>query len=146
MAEKRSYAWALVFGPSDAEVQALSPAAREGLEWASELARDSPRRSAAALAGEPYEPLTAAELGHPWKSGIQVHKAIKQARVELFGADLCNSAIFYRLKKRRERGARTCAEPECSMLLPRLAHGSKRFCANHGSGRARIARHRRRAS
>jgi len=61
------------------------------------------RRSAAALAGEPYEPLTAAELGHPWKSGIQVHKAIKQARVELFGEDLCNSAIFYRLKKRRER-------------------------------------------
>jgi hypothetical protein len=110
------------------------------------LALDARLRSDAALAGEPYEALTAAELGGPWTSQIQVHMAIKQARIELFGKDLSNSAIFYRLKKRRERESRTCAEPGCSIPLPRLAHGSKRYCRMHGSGRARIERHRRQYS
>jgi hypothetical protein len=145
MPKKRSYAWALAFSRHDEEVQALSPQAREGLDWATSLAHDARLRSAAALAGEAYEPLTVAELAAPWNSPIEVHTAIKQARIELFGKDLSKSAMAYRLKKRREREPRTCAELACSMAVPRLAHGGQRYCRNHGAGRARIQRYRRRA-
>lgn len=141
---KRTYRWALAFDEGAVEVGALSPQAREGLEWAAELARDARDRSAAALAGDvPREPLTVAELAGQWGSAVEIHTAIKQARIELFGKDLSNSAIAYRLKQRRERGPRICAEPGCSMPVPQLAHGRQRYCRTHGSGRARVERHRR---
>jgi hypothetical protein len=122
----------------------LSPQARAGLEWAASLARDASLRSAAALAGDPHEPLTVAELARPSHSPVEVHSAIKQARIELFGKDLSNSAIAYRLKQRRLRQPRSCAEPGCGHRIGRLAHGRRRFCPEHGSSRARVARHRRR--
>jgi hypothetical protein len=143
MPRKRSYAWALAFSRDDEEVQALSAQAREGLDWAMSLAQDARLRSAAALAGESYEPLTVAELAAPWNSPVEVHTAIKRARIELFGKDLSNSAIAYRLKQRREREARTCAESGCQRRIAALAHGSRRFCPRHGSVHARVARHRR---
>jgi hypothetical protein len=144
MAKKRSNAWALAFNRSDEEAGALSKLARDGLEFAQSFAENARERSAAALAGEIIpEPLTAAELAAGWTTPIYVHTAIKQARVELFGKDLSGSAMSYRLKQRRKRTRRSCAEAECTTLIPALAHGSKRYCKKHGSGRARVARHRR---
>lgn len=146
MAPKRSYSWALAFWAEE-EVRALSEQAREGLEFAQSLAKHARLRSAAALAGDVTpEPLTAADLAEGWTNPIYVHSAIKQARLELFGKQLSNSAIAYRLRRRRQRGPRRCAEPECASTIPRGAHGSRRYCSGHAAGRARVARHRRRRS
>jgi hypothetical protein len=144
MTSKRSYAWALAFTRSDEEVRALSTVARDGLEFAQSFARNARLRSEAALAGEMMpEPLGAAELAAGWTTAAHVHNAIRQARRELFGKELSDSAIFYRLKLRREREQRTCAEPECAQTIPRGAHGARRYCSRHGAGWARVARHRR---
>lgn len=142
---RRRHSWALAFKRSDPEVRALTRQARDGLEYAASLARNARERSEAALAGEELPaPLTADDLADGWTSPVEVHAAIKQARIELFGKDLSNSAIAYRVCKRREREPRLCAEPGCDRQLSRLAHASKRYCSDHDSGRARIARHRRR--
>jgi hypothetical protein len=145
MAPKRSYAWALAFSRSDEEVRALSALGREGLELAQSFAKNARLRSAAALAGDVIpQQLTAADLAEGWTNPVHVHSAIKQARLELFGKPLSDSAIAYRLKRRRERGQRTCAEPECANTIPRGAHGARRYCSRHAAGWARVARHRRR--
>jgi hypothetical protein len=119
--------------------------ASEVLEWAAALGRDARDRSLAALDGDvARQPLTVAELAEPWGSRVEIHTAIKQARIELFGKDLSNSAIAYRMKECRARTPRSCTEPGCEKPIPLLAHGRRRFCPEHGSGRARVARHRRR--
>jgi hypothetical protein len=147
MVPKRSYAWALAFKRSDEEVRALSALAREGLELAQSFAKNARLRSTAALAGDVIpQQLTAADLAEGWTNPVHVHAAIKEARIELFGKELSNSAIAYRLKRRRERKHKTCAEQECENTIPRNAHGARRYCSRHGAGWARVARHRRRRS
>lgn len=141
MAKKRSYFWALHFQTADAEIRALSVRAREGWEYATELAQDArDRRNAKLNCDVEPEGLTPADLG---PGAIGVNTAIKRARIELFGKDLSDSAISYQLKKARERPAASCAEPDCTNPIPRLAHARTRYCARHGSGSARVARHRR---
>jgi hypothetical protein len=141
---KKRYSWALAFNASDEEVRALSKQGRDGLEYAQALARNARERSSAALAREVLPaPLTVAELAGAWATPIEVNTAIKRARIELFGKDLSSSAMSYRLKQRRERPRRCCAEAQCTRLISPLAHGKKRYCKEHGSGRARVARHRR---
>jgi hypothetical protein len=72
--------------------------------------------------------------------------AIKRGRVELFGRDLKDAAIYYRLRKGRERGVRVCTEPHCGCPIPALANGRRRYCEAHGSGAARVRLHRRGAA
>jgi hypothetical protein len=142
----RRYFWALHFAPDDAELVGLSLDARHGLTHARELAKHARERSLSAL--EPgalaaLAPLTVQELAkRNFLPPIQVKGRIKQARIELFGRDLSDSAIAYRLKQRRKRGKRACAEPDCEELIPALAHGRRRYCAAHASSAARARRHR----
>ncbi len=144
---RRSHSWALRFSSGDPELRALSPLARDGWDYARAFARNAEERSKAGLAHEEVLPerLTAAGLAEENEtSPIEVNKAIMQARLELFGPNARSySAITYRLKQRRDRGRRTCAEPDCAVLLSDLAHGSRRYCPHHGTARARVARHRR---
>jgi hypothetical protein len=142
MSKKRSYFWALHFKDDDPEIRGLSWQAKEGFEYAVELAEDALDRRNAPLNGD-HDPegLTPADLG---PGAIAVNTAIKRARIELFGKDLSDSAISYQLKKARDRAPASCAEPECRNPIPRLAHARTRYCTEHGSGSARVARHRRR--
>jgi hypothetical protein len=104
----RRYFWALHFAAGDPELAGLSAEAREGLAYATELAEDARERSRLALehgAGPATAPLTATELA--WRHClplVEVRRRIKLARVELFGRDLSDSAISYRLRKRRQHG------------------------------------------
>ena len=140
----RRYSWALHFSPRDPETVGLSRDAREGLAYASKLARDARERSYMALKikGPALEPLTPTALAGGGVSPSEVKAKITQARIELFGRDLSDSAIAYRLKKRRERGVRSCAEPDCEKSIPALASARRRYCDQHGSPAARVRRHR----
>jgi hypothetical protein len=139
----RRYFWARHFRPGDPERSALSEEARSGLGYATELAEAARERARSALEGLPSAPLRLEELAErDHRSPIELRSEIKQARIELFGRDLTDSAISYRLKKRRERGERRCAEPNCRRKIPALANGRRRYCDLHGSGAARVRRHR----
>lgn len=72
-----------------------------------------------------------------------VRQLFRHTQAIELGKDLGYSAIAYRLKQRRERERRLCAEPGCPKPIPRLAHGSQQYCIEHGSSRARVERHRR---
>jgi hypothetical protein len=139
----RRYFWALHFRPGDPERSALSEKARTGLEYATELAKAARDRALSALEGLANAPLKLEDLAErDHRSPIELRSEIKQARIELFGRDLTDSAISYRLKKRRERGERPCAEPNCRRKIPALANGRRRYCDLHGSGAVRVRRHR----
>jgi hypothetical protein len=140
----RRFAWALRF---DSEDGGLSEKARRGLEYATLLAEAARERRLSALEGLASWPLTIEELAEQEdRPLIQIRAEINRARIELFGATLSDSAIAYRLRKARERGVRTCAEPDCGRAIPALANGRRRFCAFHGSPAARVRRHRQRAA
>lgn len=128
-------------------MRALSWQGREGFEYARALARSARHRSEAARAGEQVpERLTVAELAERDSvSPITVHSKIKQARIELFGKDLSDRAIAYRLRLRRDRPElrqRTCAEPSCPNTLPPQASAGRRYCSTHRTPAARVRRHR----
>ncbi len=140
----RRYAWALQFGAASAEVRRLSREAREGLAYARLFAENAQSRSAEALRGVPPEPLNVAALAADDDvSPVHVYTRIKQARLELFGRDLSDSAIYYRLRRRRALPARRhCAEPTCDRELPPQATARRRYCDEHLSPAARVRRHR----
>jgi len=142
---RRRYGWSLALKRSDPRVQRLSPTARRGLAYAQALAGAARARREALLAGEQLlpEPLSVAQLAADEEtSAVAINRAIKAARVELFGRDLSDSAIYYRLRTRRDAKGSFCAEPGCNQQLPT---GRRRYCARHGSGAARVRRHRRNA-
>ena len=142
---RRRYGWSLALKRSDPRVQRLSPTARRGLAYAQALAGAARARREALLAGEQLlpEPLSLAQLAADEEtSAVAINRAIKAARVELFGRDLSDSAIYYRLRTRQD-GERFCAELGCSEQLP--TGRRRRYCAVHGSGVARVRRHRRNA-
>jgi hypothetical protein len=139
----RRYFWARHFRPGDPEVSALSDKARSGLGYATELADAARERALSALDGLATAPLRLEELAaRDHRSPIELRSEIKQARIELFGRDLTDSAMSYRLKKRRERGERSCAESNCRRKIPALANGRRRYCELHGTGAARVRRYR----
>jgi hypothetical protein len=139
----RRYFWALHLRPGDPELSALSEKARSGLDYATELAEAARERALSALEGLANTPLRLEELAErDFRSPIELRSEIKQARIELFGRDLTDSAISYRLKKRRERGERSCSEANCPRKIPALANGRRRYCDLHGSEAARVRRHR----
>ena len=80
-------------------------------------------------------------------SPIQVYELIRCARIELFGKDLSDSAIYYRLRRDREQGdpsARPCQEERCRRPLPPGATARRRYCDFHLMPHARIRRYRER--
>jgi hypothetical protein len=107
------------------------------------MAKAARERRLSALEGSASWPLTIEELARQEdRPLIQIRSEINQARIELFGAKLSDSAIDYRLRKAGERGVRTCAELDCGRAIPALANGRRRFCDFHGSPAARVRRHR----
>ena len=145
---RRTYAWALASRGSDQEVRRLSLEGREGFYYAEKLARNALERRDAALAGSDIlpEPLTLATLARDnATSAATVARRISQARIELFGDDLGDRAIQYRLRKRRHAAPpRLCAEPGCSESMDRYRAAQRRYCKAHATPAARVARHRRR--
>jgi hypothetical protein len=76
-------------------------------------------------------------------SPVLVYTRMKQARVELFGRDLSDSAIYYRLRRRKTLARmRHCAEPTCERELPPQATARRRYCDEHVKPAARVRRHR----
>jgi len=143
---RRRYGWSLAFKRSDPRVQRLSPTALRGLAYAQRLARAARARREAMLAGEQLlpEPLSVAQLAADEEtSAVAINRAIKAARVQLFGRDLSDSAIYYRLRTRHNGEPCFCAEHGCKQQLPTSTR--RRYCARHGSGAARVRRHRRNA-
>jgi hypothetical protein len=143
MAKKpRTYGWTLKI--SRRELSALSEPARYGLLCGQQLARNAKRRSLEALDGQPPPKLTsqaiAAEDG---TSPPRIYTALKQARIELFGKNLSDSATYNRVRQHEKLGTRHCNEPGCTTQLPPYAHASLRYCTWHGSNHARTSRHRR---
>jgi hypothetical protein len=144
----RSYAWALLTHLAERPTYALSDEARQGLEYAAQLARDAPLRSRQALRNQPdLHPLTEAELAA--EEGVtiaEIRDRVRRARRELFGR-LTDGAISKRQQRERvwtARGKqpRPCAEAGCLEPLPAKARSNRRYCETHASPRARTRRHR----
>ena len=141
----RSYAWSLRFESGAPEPRGLSREGRDGYEYARSLARNSGERRHAGLRGGlvPVR-LTVNELAQrDGTSPVAVHRKIKQARIELFGKDLSEAAIYRRLRWRERHRGRTCAEPDCETPLPLQASAARNYCDTHRDGAARARRHRR---
>ena len=142
----RSYAWALRIGPADPEYPLLSAEGRRGLAYARRLAEDARMRRLACLEdGVSPMPLTIAALGElDETSPVRINSLIKQARIELCGKNLSDAAVRYRIRTRATRRNRCCQENGCTQRLPATASASRRYCDQHRSSTARVARHRRR--
>src|SRR5437588_10499729 len=97
----RSYAWALLSELSD-HSEPLSEPARQGLEYATELARQAPLHSRQRLRNQPpLRPLDERQLAAEQNISLAVLRSrIKRARRELFGS-LSDSAIYKRKSRRR---------------------------------------------
>jgi hypothetical protein len=129
-------------------VRALSDRARTGFDYARELGKNAEERSLGALRGEVPERITVAQIAREdGLSRSSVYGMLRQARIELFGKDLSDSAIYYRLRRDREQGipaARPCAEPGCRRPLPGAATARRRYCEFHLASHARVRRYRER--
>ena len=63
---------------------------------------------------------------------IELRSKIKRAQIELSGRDLSDSAIAYRLRKRRpQNGGRACADPTATRRSRRLSMRARRYCLLH---------------
>src|SRR5438876_10563158 len=108
-----SYAWALLAEASAVPESQLSWEARDGLEYARELAEDARTRARQnVLREQTFPPLTIAELAE--RQGVsvaEVRQQIRQARRELFGT-ISDGAIYKRLQRaaQRPRQPRHCEQ------------------------------------
>jgi hypothetical protein len=141
IASKRSkYGWALAIPAT--EIRRLSSPAQLGLYAAQELAQNAEERRLQGLLNPPARrTLTqvACELG---SSAVEINNGLKQARLELFGKNLSDSAAYNRINQHRRLGNRTCAHYDCATPLPRYAHASRRYCNTHATPAQRVKRHR----
>lgn len=148
---KKTYAWA-----RDADelfpgrVESLSDEAKEGLEYACQLAEAAQARGAAGLARDRvYVEETAAESRDRIAadgdiSPPQMYALVRRARVELFGP-VGDRAIREQRRKARlrpEAPAATCEALDCDNLLPAIRRRSRRFCSPSCRHRAWLARRR----
>jgi hypothetical protein len=138
----RSHFWALRFEGSAPELRLLSQQGRLGFEYARTLALNAAERRHAGLRGGLVPGLvTVAQLAQRDEtSPIDVNKKIKQARIDLFGKDLCDSAIYRRLRLRDDLRSRRCAEPRCDSPISLQASTARRYCDPHRTGSARARR------
>ena len=141
-----SYAWALHTDASRRPLYQLSENAAEGLEYARELAQAARRRSEQALRHELLEPpLTVAQLAQDYDCTTRlISSRIARARRELFD-QISDAAIYKRLQrhpKGRTKPVRPCNQQGCQSQLPTQAPGQRRYCDQHRTVAARVARHR----
>lgn len=142
MPTSRSYNWALHLEATDVQLAELSEAAREGYDYACELAEDAFERSRDPRRSEQLEPLTVEQLAT--EIGLEpaeLESLLALARRRLFG-DLTDTAIYKRLQRQHGRKPRRCAEPGCTITIPVTAPANKRYCDLHASGAERVRRHR----
>src|SRR3954470_14616857 len=94
----RTYGWVRAIPRTDSLARGLSQQARYGIGYARQLADNAHERSRAALHNELLpEPLTVAQLAREdGVATVTVYTALKRARIELFGKDLSDSAIYDR--------------------------------------------------
>jgi hypothetical protein len=141
---RRRYSWALREELTPAWLRWLSPDGWDGLEYARKLARNADERRRAALdpglhsARATYKTLASEND----TSVTDVKQKISLARVELFGADLSDSAIDYQLRTRGPLLGRPCAEQACDAELPPYASKLREYCDLHATSLARIRRRR----
>jgi len=142
MPNGRSYNWALHLDATNVQLNDLSEAAREGYEYARELAKDALERSRDPRRYRQLEPLTVAQLAL-WNrlEPVQLARLIALARRRLFGG-LSDAAIYKRLQRQRGRKPRRCAHPRCTTRIPITAPANKQYCDLHASGAERVRRHR----
>src|SRR5438552_5746735 len=95
--QRQSYAWARLTDTSLVQLDALSADAREGLEYARQLADDARLRARQnVLPEQPFPPLTITDLAEANdKSPATVSRLIEKARQELFG-NVSDAAIYKR--------------------------------------------------
>jgi hypothetical protein len=140
----RSYAWALHLEASREDLDRLPPAAAEGLDYATELAEDALEHSKDPRLRTQQEPLTIHRLADDYgMPAALIARRIALARRLLFGK-LTDGAIYKRLQRLPGREARRCKEPACKETITAAARADQRYCALHGSGKARVKRSRRR--
>lgn len=144
------YGWALQIPSEDPRRRRLSFDASTGLDYLLELAENAAERRRLAPSGGAPERLTIATMAQEDRcSRSEIYRLMKQARIELFGKDLSDSAIYHRLRRDREYGApstRSCAHDGCPRPLPPGATARRRYCDFHLAPHARTARHRDRRS
>jgi hypothetical protein len=155
MARKRRYGWALALSsyaqahPKQAgdwdwlEPPAFTDLGWEGIHYAAELAINALERRQGALDRNiPYR-LTQEDLArNSGESASYVSRAIRQARTEVFGRNLTDSAIDYRRRNQRSATLRACADPHCRTQLSPGAPTHRRYCKLHGTTRERVRRSR----
>jgi hypothetical protein len=144
------YGWVLKIPFDDPRRRRLSPEASTGLSYLKELAENAAERRHLGPSGRAPERRTVATLAREDRcSRSEVYRLMKKARVELFGKELSDSAIYHRLRRDHEHGApasRPCAHEGCRRPLPARATARRRYCDFHLASHARTARHRERRS
>jgi hypothetical protein len=139
------YTWALHFGHGCPEARHISERAHIGLDYAHTLAQNHHTRSAHALRDRHHMPerLTIEKLAeHEGFTPTDINNYIDQAKRELFGKTLSQSAIYYRLKTRNKRRNRTCNHPNCTTPLQPSSTLTTLYCQEHGKPKYRTQRHR----
>jgi hypothetical protein len=139
----RRYGWVLQLPvPTRGELQAMSSTAKVGWNLAEVIATTDQRRREEALRGITPPALELAWLARDFNlEPEELLEALSQFRIEYFGADLSDSAIYYRLKRKR-KVAHTCAQENCDAPLPQAAPTNRRYCEQHRTAAARTRRHR----
>jgi hypothetical protein len=138
--KRRKYGWARAIPAT--QIRRLSSPAQLGLYAAQELAQNVEERRLHGLLNPPARrTLTqvATDLG---SSAVEINNGLKQARLELFGKNLSDSAAYNRINQHRRLGNRTCAHNDCTTPLPRYAHANRRYCNTHATPAQRVKRHR----
>jgi hypothetical protein len=137
-----SYFWARHLEVTPVALEDLSPAAREGFEYALELAEDAYQRSRDPRRGFQLEPLTLERLAIEYDlPAAVIARRITLARRQLFG-NLSDAAIYRRLQRQRGRKQRACAQAGCTTTIPITRSAHAQYCQEHASGKERTRRHR----
>jgi len=137
------YSWALHFDYRSPEARSLSHEGHTGLGYAQALAENHRERSTLALREHRFMPekLTVATLAvEDQTSPIEINRLIRKARIEIFGKDLSQSAIYYRLSQLEARRGRTCTEPDCDEPIAPQEPISRLYCHEHRAPRSRTNR------
>jgi hypothetical protein len=135
----RQYGWTLAI--TEPEIRRLSPGAEFALRCAQALGRNAQQRRIGSY--QTPSRLTLNQIAAiNQSSAIEINNGLKQARLELFGKNLSDSAAYNRINQHRQLGNRTCAHNDCTTPLPRYAHASRRYCSWHSRNHARAERHR----
>jgi hypothetical protein len=136
----RQYGWTLAI--TEPEIRRLSPGAEFALRCAQALGRNAQQRRIGSY--QTPSRLTLNQIAAiNQSSAIEINNGLKQARLELFGKNLSDSAAYNRIRQQRQHGNRTCTHPDCNTPLPTYAHTSRRYCKNHATPTQRVTRHRR---